>query len=91
MTQANNSLWMPSLIIVSEQEGLSTYAHLFTDLASRQVYPVFTKSKLVVELTGMMSKLFFAHPEWKPNGTAIDRKIKVDMETGYQSEDFKEY
>ena len=39
----------------------------------------------------MMSKLFFAHPEWKPNGTAIDRKIKVDMETGYQSEDFKEY
>ena len=39
----------------------------------------------------MMSKLFFAHPEWKPNGTAIDRRIKVDMETGYQSEDFKEY
>ena len=28
-------------------------AHLFTDLASRQVYPVFTKSKLVVELTEM--------------------------------------
>ena len=39
----------------------------------------------------MMSKLFFAHPELKPNGTAIDRKIKVDMETKYQSEDFKEY
>ena len=71
--------------------GGFVYAHLFTDLASRQVYPVFTKSKLVVELTEMMSKLFFAHPEWKPNGTAIDRKIKVDMETGYQSEDFKEY
>ena len=32
-----------------------------------------------------------AVPELKPNGTAIDRKIKVDMETGYQSEDFKEY
>ena len=71
--------------------GGFVYAHLFTDLASRQVYPVFTKSKLVVELTEMMSKLFFAHPEWKPNGTAIDRKIKIDMETGYQSEDFKEY
>ena len=39
----------------------------------------------------MMSKLFFAHPEWNSNETAIDRKIKVDMETGYQSEDFKEY
>ena len=25
------------------------YAHLFTDLASRQVYPVFTKTKLVSE------------------------------------------
>ena len=71
--------------------GGFVYAHLFTDLAFRQVYPVFIKFKLVVELTEMMSKLFFAHPEWKPNGTAIDRKIKVDMETGYQSEDFKEY
>ena len=71
--------------------GGFVYAHLFTDLASQHVYPLFIKSKLVVELTEMMSKLFFAHPEWKPNGTTIDRKIKVDMETGYQSEDFKEY
>ena len=61
------------------------FVYVFTDVASRQVYPV------LVELTEMMSKLFFAHPEWKPNGTAIDRKIKVDMETGYQSQDFKEY
>ena len=44
--------------------GGFVYAHLFTDLASRQVYPVFTKSKLVVELTEMMSKLNFAHHEW---------------------------
>ena len=71
--------------------GGFVYAHLFTDLASRQVYPEFTKSKLEVELTEMMSKLFFAHPEWKSNGTAIDRMIKVDIETGSQSEDFKEY
>ena len=33
------------------------YAHLFTDLASRQVYPVFTKSKLVSELTTNMHTL----------------------------------
>ena len=39
------------------------YAHLFTDLASRQVYPVFTKSKLVTELTTNMSELFDAHPD----------------------------
>ena len=29
--------------------------------------------------------LFHSHPEWKPNGSAVDRKIKVDMEAGYQS------
>ena len=67
------------------------YAHLFTDLASRQVYPVFTKSKLVTELTTNMSELFYAHPDWKPNGSVIDRKIKVDMEAGYQSAEFREF
>ena len=49
------------------------YAHLFTDLASRQEYPVFTKSKLVSELTTNMSELFCGHPDWKPNGSVIDR------------------
>ena len=67
------------------------YAHLFTDLASRQVYPFFTKSKLVTELIARMALLFHSHPEWKPNGSAVDRKIKVDMETGYQSAEFAEY
>ena len=67
------------------------YAHLFTDLASRQVYPVFTKSKLVSELTSNMSELFYAHPDWKPNGSIIDRKIKVDMEVGYQPAEFREF
>ena len=36
------------------------YAHLFINLTSRQVYPVFTKSKLVTELTTNMSELFYA-------------------------------
>ena len=67
------------------------YAHLFTDLASRQVYPVFAKSKLVTELIARMALLFHSHPEWKPNGSAVDRKIKVDMEAGYQSVEFAEY
>ena len=67
------------------------YAHLFTDLASSQVYPVFTKSKLVTELIARMALLFHSHPEWKPNGSAVDRKIKVDMEAGYQSAKFAEY
>ena len=66
-------------------------AHLFTDLASRQVYPVFTKSKLVSELSSNMSELFYAHPDWKPNDSIIDRKIKVDMEAGYQSAEFREF
>ena len=34
------------------------YAHLFTDLASSQVYPVFTKYKLVTELIARMALLF---------------------------------
>ena len=67
------------------------YAHLFTDLASRQVYPVFTKTKLVAKFKDRMAVLFHAHPEWKPNGTAIDRKIKVDMEAGYQSNEFADF
>ena len=67
------------------------YVHLFTDLASRQVNPVFTKSKLVTELIACMALLFHSHPEWKPNGSAVDRKIKIDMEAGYQSAEFAEY
>ena len=67
------------------------YAPLPTDLASRQVYPVFTKSKLVTELTSNMSELFYAHPDWKPNGSIIDRKIKVEREAGYQSAEFREF
>ena len=42
------------------------YAHLFTDLATRQVYPVFTKSKLVTEHIARMALLFHSHPEWNP-------------------------
>ena len=53
------------------------------------MYPVFTKTKLVSELAKSMSKLFFAHPEWKPNWIAIDRKIKVDIEAGYQSAEYQ--
>ena len=67
------------------------YAHLFTDLASRQVYLVFTKTKLVAEFKDRMAVLFHAHPEWKPNEIAIDRKIKVDIEAGYQSNEFADF
>ena len=61
------------------------YAHLFTDLASRQVYPVFTKSKLVTELIARMALLFHSHPEWKPNGSAVDRKKPVISQLSLQS------
>ena len=39
------------------------------------------------EVKDRMAVLFHAHPE-KPNGTAIDRIIKVDMEAGYKSNEF---
>ena len=38
-----------------------------------------------------MSELFFAHPDWKPNSSVVDRKTKVDMEAGYQSAEFREF
>ena len=38
-----------------------------------------------------MALLFHSHPEWKLNESAVDRKIKVDMEAGYQSAEFAEY
>ena len=37
-----------------------------------------------------MALLFHSRPEWKPNGSAVDRKIKLDMEAGYQSAEFTE-
>ena len=46
-------------------------------------------TKLVSELTSNMSELFYAHPDWKPNGSVIDRKINVDVEAGYQSAEFE--
>ena len=44
-----------------------------------------------VYITTNMSELFYAHPDWQPNGSIIDRKIKVDMEAGYQSGKFREF
>ena len=55
-----------------------------SQLAYCQVYSVLTKSKLVTELIARMAILFHSHLEWKPNGSAVDRKIKVNMEAGYQ-------
>ena len=42
-------------------------------------------------ITTNMSELIFAHPNWKPNGSVIDRKIKVDMEANYQLGEFREF
>ena len=38
-----------------------------------------------------MAILLNSHPEWIPDGSAVDRKIKVDMEAGYHSAEFAEY
>ena len=62
-----------------------------SQLAYCQVYSVLTKSKHVTELIARMAILFHSHLEWKPNGSAVDRKIKVDMEAGYQSAEFAEF
>ena len=77
---------------VAHDPGQQFVVDAFTHhIASRQVYPIFTKSKLVTELIARMALLFHSHSELKPNGSAVDRKIKVDMEAGYQSAESAEY
>jgi hypothetical protein len=68
------------------------YCDLVTDLASRQVYPVFTKDRSAEELCERISVLFYAHPEWKDTGSSSwPRFIRVDPERNYISETFRRH
>jgi hypothetical protein len=67
------------------------YCDLVTDLASRQVYPVFTKDRSAEELCERISVLFRSHPEWKDTGSSPSpRFIRVDPERNYLSDDFRD-
>ena len=57
------------------------YCDFFTDLCTRIVYPVFTKTRSAAELCQMISLLFNAHPSWKPNGGDSSRLIVIENDT----------
>jgi hypothetical protein len=54
------------------------YCDFFTDLCTRIVYPVFTKTRSAEELCKVISLLFDAHPSWKPNRNRAFRSFVID-------------
>ena len=68
-------------ITVLDSTVLYTPTHSQTSLPGKY-------TQCFAEVKDRMAVLLHVHPEWKPNGTAIDRIIKVDIEAGYKSNEF---
>ena len=65
------------------------YCDIFTDLATRRHYPVFTKDRSAQELCEKTRQLFIKHPEWRNNASRNqDRFIRLDSESSYKSIEF---
>ena len=65
------------------------YCDLYTDLATRRSYPVFTKDRSSHELCEQSNKLFTQHPEWQyVHDTDTRRFIRLDPENNYRSFEF---
>ena len=65
------------------------YCDLYTDLATRRYYPVFTSSREASELCEKTELMFLQHPEWKLDASRAQmRFIRLDSESNYRSADF---
>jgi transposase InsO family protein len=65
---------------------------MYTDLATRMVYPVFTKDRSAEELCAKSEIFFNAHPEWKNTGSGTEpRFIRHDPERNYMSNEFRAF
>ena len=65
------------------------YCDIFTDLATRRHYPVFTKDRSAHELCEKTRQLFIQHPQWKLNASrSQERFIRLDSESSYKSIEF---
>ena len=65
------------------------YCDIFTDLATRRHYPVFTKDRSAQELCEKTRHLFIKHPEWEYNRSRTQaRFIRLDSESSYKSIEF---
>ena len=69
-------------------QGFGT-ADIYTDLATRRCYPVYTKDRSAHELCVQSDKLFTAHPDWKyVHDEDTRRFIRLDPERNYRSYEF---
>ena len=76
--------------IVSSRGNL--YCDIYTDLATRRHYPVFTRNRSAEELCMKTRTLFLQHPEWRMNSsTSQVRFIRLDSESNYRSEEYLEF
>ena len=68
------------------------YCDIYTDLANRRCYPVFTKDRSAHELCEQSTKLFNQHPEWQyVHDTDTRRFIRLDPERNYRSFEFQAF
>ena len=66
----------------------SKYGDLLTDLATGQIYPLFTKDRSSEEVSHVWTVFIVAHPWWKDPAVRCDRFIRVDPEKCYLSDEF---
>ena len=65
------------------------YCDLYTDLATRRLYPVFTKDRSAQELCQQSRMLYLQHPDWTTNASTEQKRfIRLDSELNYRSEEF---
>ena len=65
------------------------YCDIYTDLATRRNYPVFTVSREASELCDKTELLFLQHPEWASSASKCQvRFVRLDSESNYRSVEF---
>ena len=64
------------------------HCDLFTDLATGQTFPVFTKDRSAAELVSKATIFFQSHPAWQTSHPNTTRFIRIDPESNYNSKAF---
>ena len=64
------------------------HCDLFTDLATGQIFPVFTKDRSALELVTKTTIFFRTHPHWSTQQSDVIRFIRIDPESNYNSQAF---
>ena len=64
------------------------HCDLLTDLATGQIYPVFTKDRSADELVDKMTIMFNMHPAWQLIDPDVIRFIRLDPESNCNSQRF---